>query len=226
MSNFQITSSLLQKTIINKDTKTFIEILEKCGEDDYWSITNYCRLYDNDQSMINIFINRVESGLIPISDKLILSASNINNIKLMDLLVNLGANINMDNSGNNPGIVLIQACTHGNIKLIEFLLQKGINPNCDNGKALIKACINKNLDTCKLLLDNGFIINYNDEKMMYWIIKLIKKKNIDAIQLLINHGFDFSHLNKYCESENKNNGQTIQMLLDCGIEAKNLSLFF
>ncbi|AUV58741.1 ankyrin repeat protein [Bandra megavirus] len=226
MSDFRISVDLLQKTITNKDTAAFIEILEKCGKDDYWSITNFCRLYDTDQSMINILINQVESGLIPISDYLTLAACNIDNIKLMDLLINSGANINMDNSGNNPGIVLMQACTHGNIKLVEYLLQKGMNPNC-NDRIFIRACLNQNLNICKLLLDNGFIINYDNNKIMRNIIKLIRKKSIDTIKLLIDYGFDFALLNKYCESENTDKKQqTVQMLLDCGIEAKNLPIFF
>ncbi|AEQ33150.1 ankyrin repeat protein [Acanthamoeba polyphaga mimivirus] len=226
MSDFRISVDLLQKTITNKDTAAFIEILEKCGKDDYWSITNFCRLYDTDQSMINILINQVESGLIPISDYLTLAACNVDNVKLMDLLINSGANINMDNSGNNPGIVLMQACAHGNTKLVEYLLQKGMNPNC-NDRIFIRACLNQNLNICKLLLDNGFIINYDNNKIMRNIIKLIRKKSIDTIKLLIDHGFDFALLNKYCESENTDKKQqTVQMLLDCGIEAKNLPIFF
>lgn len=144
----------------------------------------------------------------------------------MDLLIDLGANINMDNSGNNPGIVLMQACIHGNTKLVEYLLQKGMNPNC-NSKIFIRACISQNLNMCELLLDYGFIINYDDNKIMSNIVKLIRKKNIDAIKLLIDHKFDFALLNKYCESENMDEKQkTVQMLSDCGIEAKNLPLFF
>nr|WBF70483.1 ankyrin repeat protein [Megavirus caiporensis] len=227
MSDFRITVDLLQKTIINKNVTTFIEILEKCEENDYWPITNFCRLYDIDQTMINIFIDRIESGLIPISNHLILAASNVDNIKFMESLINLGADINIDNLGKNPGMILIQACVHGNIKLATYLLQKGMNPNSDNGKALIKACINQNLDICRLLLDNGFIIDYNNKNLMYWIIKLIKKKKINAIILLIDKGFDFSLLNKYCELENTDDkGKAVEMLLDCGIEAKNLPLFF
>lgn len=226
MTDFRITVDLLQKTITNKDTAAFIEILEKCGKDDYWSITNFCRLYDTDQSKINVLINQIESGLIPISDQLVLAACNVDNIKLMDLLIDLGANINMDNSGNNPGIVLMQACIHGNTKLVEYLLQKGMNPNC-NSKIFIRACISQNLNMCELLLDYGFIINYDDNKIMSNIVKLIRKKNIDAIKLLIDHKFDFALLNKYCESENMDEKQkTVQMLSDCGIEAKNLPLFF
>jgi len=83
-----------------------------------------------------------------------------NNIKLIKLLIEKGANINDTDKYDNT--ILHKACKENNVELIKFLIKKGANINCkneDDDTSLHIVCENNNEELIKLLIDNGAKLN-------------------------------------------------------------------
>lgn len=101
-------------------------------------------------------------------------------IKLADLLLSHGADMNYDNN-----ISFINACRCDKYEMVEFLIKKGMDVNVDDGSALIHACSNNYINLAKLLLKNNANVHVQNEKALAFALR---NENANMVQLLENYG--------------------------------------
>lgn len=120
------------------------------------------------------------------------------NIKLCNLLLKYGADINAkDEEGNTP---VIKASEFNNNDMVKFLIENGADINLKNDEgevALIQAVENDNAEMVKTLLEQDLIVSdgsnlnilYYDGKY-FPLMMAVYSRNIEIIKLLIEFGVD------------------------------------
>ncbi len=120
----------------------------------------------------------------------------LGNIKLLELLIEYGADINIkDSKGNTP---LYLAVEYSEEAVVELLLKSGANQtfgNKEGNTPLILACSIGKEDIIKLLLaDKNLVETVNKEGITPFLAaSIVDKPNI--LQMLINEGADTHHTN-------------------------------
>jgi ankyrin repeat protein len=112
------------------------------------------------------------------------------NFHYSKLLIEYGSEINIkDNNGNSP---LYYAIKYRRIELVKLLVQT--NPKLDN--FILFAVESGNEEILKILIDNDFSINEQDEKGNTALINSILKGNNIISKMLIQGGIDVNLKNK------------------------------
>jgi len=124
------------------------------------------------------------------------------NLDLVKLLVEHGANVNLvDENGYSP---LISACAYNNSNIAKYLIEHGADINqsfflntplnivYQNGTPLTIACRNGNEDIALCLLEHGANVNDKDRSGCTPISYACKKGNVNIIRFLMNYGADES----------------------------------
>ena len=102
-----------------------------------------------------------DNGWTPL---MVVCDSDTPNIDLVELLVQSGADINVE-GGKTKAIALLQATMHGHTQIVQYLLYKGadINALSKNGySSLMIACLFKHEDIVHLLLNYRADVNTQD----------------------------------------------------------------
>jgi ankyrin repeat protein len=98
---------------------------------------------------------------------LLIEASKISNNYIVKMLLDIGADPNLqNNSGNTP---LLFACNKGKFNAVKLLLSNGADPNLQNndGNSPITLAIrDNNIELIKLLLSNGANIPENIDELL------------------------------------------------------------
>lgn len=156
-------------------------------------------------------------------------ATNNNNIKIVELLLEKGANVNIDTSSIGLKPIHI-ACynNNNNIEMVKLLLSHGAKVNVKKSShwytPLLYAVKNDNVEIAKLLINNDAQVNV-EIKTYYGkftpLIYSVVNNNIDMMKLLINNGAVFI-LNEDGVSESlfravkKRNTEMTKYLLELG----------
>jgi ankyrin repeat protein len=115
------------------------------------------------------------------------------NIKIVELLIDNDANINvMDYYRNN---ILNLSCSYGNenYEIIEFLLKKGMDVDSYNDfgqTAFMNSCEHSKIEVAKILLKYNANINHQDDYYRTALMISCDDQNIDTTTLLLNTGAD------------------------------------
>ena len=183
------------KLIMNKNENIAKDALLKCSE--MYNIPielfEYLAKKSNDINIKDVV------GCTPLLN---VCCESINQLKLIKILVENGANIHhSDNYGWNPLLLL---CSEENIDCsdsIEYLLSKGCDPNSKN--KYLKSCLelvfdrinDNNLKLFKILIQHGADINtmMNGKPIFESIYELYSSREdyIDILGLFINHGVKY-----------------------------------
>jgi len=115
-----------------------------------------------------------------------------NNLQIVNLLIDAGANVNAETRYKITPLSLASA--NGNAAIIERLLKAGVDPNgtSEEGQtALMSAALNGNVEAIKVLLTHGAKVNatepYKGQTALMWAAG---EGNVDAAALLIEFGGD------------------------------------
>ncbi|BCS82507.1 putative ankyrin repeat protein [Cotonvirus japonicus] len=211
---------LLNDMLQNNDKVAFQNLLtSNLYSFELFNIANYFCKKDN-SDFCNIFLealkkmipNKIFHGLCPFTlnekslqcvidhkfdvecySKLFIIACERSNIKILEMLLNCGADINYNDSN-----AFVSVCTSGDVHICEFLLDNGLtidynNPNIVNGfKIIIK---NQNLCIIEFLSNYGFDFSFLND--------CSESKNTDAqnvTDILMAHGVNFSNIiNLLCD---------------------------
>lgn len=160
--------------------------------------------------LLNIFYFQTNDQL---SNVLIEACENMHTIHIIELLLNLGANIDFEYCLSTP---LIKAIRTNNAEIVEYLLQRGANANLsfnyDYDKyyyfnkyrskikkfsPLIISCQNGNLELVQILFSYGGDINTKDNDGNSL---LTETTNISILKFLIDQGIDITIKNNYGEN--------------------------
>eukprot|EP01100_Stratorugosa_tubuloviscum_P013571 TRINITY_DN6884_c0_g1_i2.p1 TRINITY_DN6884_c0_g1~~TRINITY_DN6884_c0_g1_i2.p1 ORF type:complete len:126 (+),score=8.13 TRINITY_DN6884_c0_g1_i2:53-430(+) len=107
--------------------------------------------------------------------------------------------------GNSTSSVLINSIYKNDLETIQQCINS--NPNLINEYIISRGCIrqeklplhfaiqNKNFKACKMLIENGSLIN--SESRPYPLTLAVKMNDIDICKLLLVSGADFSYLYFY-----------------------------
>ena len=108
-------------------------------------------------------------------------------VKLVTYLLDNGANL--EDTPDDQITPIVQAARSNHYDLVKFLIAKGANVNAyaathDKECALNQAIMNKNSDIVELLLENGALVTFTDDKGNS-SLKLAKKSKIKKIIELV-----------------------------------------
>ncbi|KAL7913250.1 ankyrin repeat-containing domain protein [Trichoderma velutinum] len=118
-------------------------------------------------------------------------------VKMVQLLLDHGADINATGKGQLLGTAFHAACKAGNLKIVRLLLERGADVNLQGGgygSALYSACQWGNLEVVRFLLENGVDVNAPVRKIMgrtgtalltacsFW------RNDEEMVHLLLDHG--------------------------------------
>lgn len=100
-------------------------------------------------------------------------------------LLNKNANVNV--IGDYRDFALVEAIKTKNVDIINRIIQKGADVNYNNGEPLYQACITKNCNIVKLLIDNkvNIKLKYIDNCILY---TAVSNNSLDIAKLLIDNG--------------------------------------
>ena len=116
---------------------------------------------------------------------------NFNNIEMARLLMDAGADLNV-NSRNKLNATPLQGAAANNwIELAKLYLSRGANVNCRSGDGispLAEAAANGFLDFANLLIQNGADINQKDDKGKTALAYALEFKHPEIEKLLRDHG--------------------------------------
>jgi ankyrin repeat protein len=106
------------------------------------------------EEMVNLFdVNKQKDR---IGNTPLIQACLHNNYKMVKLLIEHGADVNIMNlDGNTP---LMEACIHNNYKMVKLLIEHGVDVNAKDKcqeTALMRACKHRNYKSVKFLIKNG-----------------------------------------------------------------------
>jgi len=120
-----------------------------------------------------------------------------NNIKIVQLLVNSGANINISESSSDhkvdPPIIVAYNLSNensNNFEIYNYLLEKGANCNVKdkNGSSLLLLAIRKNnYENILKIIKKNVDIKEKDNDNNTPLLEAIKNKNINIVRLLIDY---------------------------------------
>ena len=132
--------------------KYFVELGANVNRPGYYSILSEAVKTKN----IDMVRYLVDSGAnIHHSDDLaLMTAALVGDLEIVRFLVDSGSQMLDD--------ALIKATMHGRTKIVEYLIEKGADVNYDDGEPLFHAVVSGNLDTVKVLINNGVIRDAND----------------------------------------------------------------
>ncbi|XP_055385584.1 uncharacterized protein LOC129614764 [Condylostylus longicornis] len=136
-----------------------------------------------------------------IGDTILLAALANNNCRLVELLVNRGAEINTPNkAGTTP---LSKAVYKGYYDIVKFLIQKKADCNWynENGENLLHvACREGFIDITILLISNKVDINKRNKNNETPIFVASDKNHYEIVRLFIEHGADINVETLYNET--------------------------
>jgi len=122
-------------------------------------------------------------------DKRLISVAENNNIKLVELLLQAGADINAKN--NYGWTALMWASKYGYKDVVKLLIKAGadINAKTYSGwTALISASGNGHIDVVELLLQTGADVNAKDNYGWTALTRASQKGQRDVVKLLKQYG--------------------------------------
>lgn len=155
---------------------------------------------ENEVKSININIQNERT----INNTLIL-ATKENNLSMVKLALDLGANVNYKND-----MAIIEAVKNGNVKIAKLLLQKGANPNAkfrdwgENKTCFELAFELEDVDMLKLLLKYNAKMQYQNKNPLVVIVDgyLIDH---ELVNLFVEHGADINEaFKRFVDIANKN----------------------
>jgi len=116
---------------------------------------------------------------------------NFNNLEMARLLIDRGADLNL-NSKNKLNATPLQGAAANNwIELAKLYLSRGANVNCrseDGGSPLHEAAGNGFVEFAQLLIDNGVDVNQRDDNGKTPLTIALQYKKADIEKLLREHG--------------------------------------
>jgi ankyrin repeat protein len=116
---------------------------------------------------------------------------NFNNLEMARLLIDRGADLNL-NSKNKLNATPLQGAAANNwIELAKLYLSRGANVNCrsqDGGSPLHEAAGNGFVEFAQLLIDNGADVNQRDDNGKTPLTIALQYKKADIEKLLREHG--------------------------------------
>lgn len=144
------------------------------------------------------------------------------NLKIVEYLVEAGANINVLDLDGNTGLHI--ACTQGNIPVAKYLIDQNASVNIndiDDESPLARACFAQNLELIKLLLENG---SYKDDTFPLRI--LVGIGLIEGVKLLIEAGFNISGKSYLAIASEQSNIEMMEFLKDLGADVNETDGIF
>lgn len=155
-------------------------------------------------------------------------AAEYSTVKVMDLLIDGGANIN---SSNKIGTALIWAARGGKIENVKYLIERGpkdfVNRKAKNGWTPLHFAAGFGFaETTDLLIKNGADVNAQTEDgdtPLHWAAK---NNYPDCIKLLIENGADKNLKNKHgwtalFDATYGGSAETIKLLIDFGSDVNS-----
>jgi len=143
----------------------------------------------NIQTPVNISHIFDDKTTTYIDDKLVktlvINASKNGNVKILDLLIKKGIDLNLKSETGDISLSLAISKYHTNV--LNLLFENGAKLD-NNNPALLSAVNFNNIAMVKLLLDNDANINMNDKDGNTCLMSAIKNRNIDMMQLLFENG--------------------------------------
>ena len=118
-------------------------------------------------------------------------------LDVVKLLINLGADISIDNND-----AIITASRQGRLSMVELLIELGADVHAQNNLAIIEASASGrgNLSMVKLLIENGADVHAQNNQSIIWASC---NDHLSVVKLLINSGADIHAQNnkafKYAE---------------------------
>ena len=116
---------------------------------------------------------------------------NFNNLEMAKLLIDSGADLNL-NSRNKLNATPLQGAAANNwIDLAKLYLSRGANVNCrseEGGSPLHEAAGNGFVDFARLLIDNGADVNQRDDNGKTPLTIALQYKKPEIAKLLREHG--------------------------------------
>lgn len=116
---------------------------------------------------------------------------NFNNLEMAKLLIDSGADLNL-NSKNKLNATPLQGAAANNwIELAKLYLSRGANVNCrseEGGSPLHEAAGNGFFEFARLLIDNGADVNQRDDNGKTPLTIALEYKKSDIANLLREHG--------------------------------------
>jgi ankyrin repeat protein len=121
--------------------------------------------------------------------------------ELLELLIKNGVNINFQDAGRNPALIL--ACTSTYNEVIKLLIENKANINCQDKKGNTPLIILYNFgeyDMVEFLIQNGADINCPNKKGNTLLILACKHGDRSMVELLMKYGADADISNKSGET--------------------------
>jgi ankyrin repeat protein len=116
---------------------------------------------------------------------------NFNNLEMARLLIDAGADVNLNSRNKLNATPLQGAAANNRIELARLYLTHGANVNCrseDGISPLAEAAANGFLDFAKLLIENGANVNQKDDKGKTALGFATEYKHPEIAKLLRDHG--------------------------------------
>lgn len=203
-------------TIIeNKDIEYFKKNLH-LFDDFMISLTFYYIRHFKSFEFVSIIYDQLLNGIIKPRNIFVYGAVQVENINLLNLLVDLGIDLNTPT--NRTCDALCSACITGNYDIVVFLINYGLDINHNNGEPFQLAAEFNHVNVCKLLLDNGAIIDLNSPETQNNFIMVVKKNYFEIVKMYIDLGFDLNFLN----DDDKNNKCEYKKIIDLFL-SKNIN---
>ena len=116
---------------------------------------------------------------------------NFNNLEMANLLLDAGADLNLNSHNKLNATPLQGAAANNYIELAKLYLSRGANVNCRSGDGinpLGEAAANGFLDFAKLLIESGADVNQKDDKGKTALAYASEYKHPEIEKLLRDHG--------------------------------------
>ena len=178
--------------------------------------------YNTDQSNGNYW--RYQKAKAPI-----FAVARTGNLDIAKLLVDKGANIDLNVRGD--GTALITASEYGHLDMVKYFVSKGADVNRkfpNQGNALIAASGNGYLDVMKYLISEGVDINHYSPNQGNALIAAAHSDNVDAVKYLVNKGMDINFIspnqgNALIVASNNGQLETVKYLIAQGSKVNKIS---